>query len=268
MTQSRPVEPDRSCRDLEAVFAAYVDGEAASCDCDQVRAHVEQCAGCRDRLRGERAAREAIRARRSVLRSGAPEPLKARCAAYAQQGAAGDVTSWRPARPRSRAGRVLLRWAPVSVAATLLLAVATVFGFGLNDKAQALAFQTTIDHIKCTRFSPNATAVSVEDAERQFGWAIAVPGSSPDDRLELRGVRRCSVLDGRVAHVMYTWNGEPFSVYVLPKRTVGETAQVVQRFQHNSIMWSRNDRTYIMVTPHRRDPALDAMVAYVRATAY
>jgi hypothetical protein len=33
-------------------------------------------------------------------------------------------------------------------------------------------------------------------------------------------------------------------------------------------MWSQNDRTYIMVTSHRHDPALAQMVAYVRSTAY
>lgn len=271
MNESRPVELDGTCRDLESMLAAYVDGETASCDCDKVRTHVERCACCRDRLAGERAAREAIHARRSALRASAPEELKARCAAYAAQNQ--RVAGAAPFRPAaSRPGAMLRRWVPLSLAATLLLAVATVFGFGLTDKAQALAFQTTLDHVKCSRFNLGATAVNSGDAERQwqsrFGWTITVPSSSDDGSLELRGVRRCGVFDGSVAHVMYTWKGEPLSVYVLPKRTVGDVAQVVRRFRHNSIMWSQNDRTYIMVTPHRRDPSLDAMVAYVRATAY
>lgn len=256
------------------MLAAYVDGEAASCDCDKVKAHVAACACCRDRLVGEHAAREAIRARRGGLRASAPEELKARCAAYAARrgGAPAGVAPFKRPADRRGVAAAVRRWAPLSLAATLVLAVATVFGFGLTDKAQALAFQTTIDHVKCTRFSLGEAAVDAHDAERQwqsrFGWAIAVPASSSGTNLELRGVRRCGVLDGAVAHVLYMWRGEPLSVYVLPKRTVGDAAQVVHRFQHNSIMWSQNDRTYIMVTPHRPDPSLDAMVAYVRATAY
>ena len=82
------------------------------------------------------------------------------------------------------------------------------------------------------------------------------------------GARTCLYGGGRVAHIIYTWMGQPLSVYVLPRRTLGDEAQFVNRFRHNSIMWSQNDRTYIMVTSHRRDPALEQMVAYVRSTAY
>ena len=41
---------------------------------------------------------------------------------------------------------------PLAAAATIVLAVAAVFGFGLNNKVQALAFQMTIDHVKCAAF--------------------------------------------------------------------------------------------------------------------
>lgn len=290
MNEPRPGES--SCRDLEPMLAAYVDGEAAADDRDMVRAHVEACEPCRDRVAGERAAREVLRGRRSGLRVSAPEALKARCAAHAAQQRPGDVQADRVAPAASRRGAAafagpgrveglrrdrrrrhsVVHWAPLSLAATILLAVATVFGFGLTDKSQALAFQTTIDHVKCSRFNAGTTPADPGDVARQwqsrFGWAISAPATSKESGLELRGVRRCGVMDGRVAHLMYVWMGEPLSVYVLPKRTVGEAAQVVRRFQHNSIMWSQNDRTYIMVTPHPRDPSLDAMVAYVRATAY
>jgi len=104
--------------------------------------------------------------------------------------------------------------------------------------------------------------------ESRFGWKISVPQPSADSHFQLKGVRRCAVMDGRVAHIIYSWLGEPLSVYVLPKQTLGDSAQFVHRFRHNSIMWSKNDRTYIIVTTHRRDPALEQMVAYVKATAY
>jgi anti-sigma factor RsiW len=252
------------------MLAAYVDGEAPSGDCNQVRAHVEACPPCRERLNGERAAREAVRAHRDGLRTTAPETLKTRCATLAAQRERDSHDGRTDAA--TAGGRILRRWVPLSLAATLFLAVAVVFGFGLTNKVQALALQTTIDHVTCTRLKsdPQVTdaAAAARNWESRFGWKISVPQPSTDSDLELKGVRRCAVADGRVAHIIYSWLGEPLSVYVLPKQTLGESAQFVHRFKHNSIMWSKNDRTYIIVTAHRRDPALEQMVAYVRSTAY
>jgi anti-sigma factor RsiW len=264
VNEPRSDEPVCRCRDVESVMAAYVDGETAVCDCDRVRAHVETCACCRDRVEAERTAREVVRARRPELRACAPERLKARCAAFA-----------RPAPPETAPHIIphvsfVRRWAPYSVAATLILAVAVVFGFGLTEKSQALAFQTTLDHVKCSRFNAGPTKMDAGDAEHKweadYGWRIDVPESSAN--LELRGIKRCGVIDGSVAHLMYSWMGQPLSVYVLPKRTLDASATHVERFKHHSIMWSQNDRTYILVTAHPPDPALDAVIAYVRSTAY
>jgi anti-sigma factor RsiW len=272
VSESNPGESVNDCRDIESLLAAYVDGEAVSCDCDRVRQHVESCPGCRDRMMRQRAARDAVRARRTGLRACASPDLKARCASLA---ASGSPASRRPGYVDG-SSRIppsfVRRWAPLSVAATLVLAIATVFGFGLNDKVQALAFQTTIDHVKCSRFSAPAGSADAAETARQWqaksGWPITAPASSVPERLELHGVRRCAVMDGRVAHLMYTWLGEPLSVYVLPKRTLADGTEFVRRFGHNSVMWSRNDRTYIMVTSHRRDPDFDKVVAYVRANAF
>ncbi len=282
MNEPRPDESVCRCSDVESMMAAYVDGERASCDCERVRAHVEKCACCRDRVAAERAAREVVRAKRPDLRATAPEALKARCALLANSPGAsafrpnpqehGGSASTHHVASAFRRKNLLLRWAPFSLAATVLLAVAVVFGFGLTEKAQALAFQTTLDHMKCSRFNADHTRADADHAEHQWqsqlGWKIDVPDSSSSSKLELRGIKRCGVLDGSVAHVMYSWMGEPLSVYVLPKRTLSETATYVERFNHNSVMWSQNDRTYIIVTSHRRDPALDEVIAYVRSTVY
>ena len=264
------------CRDLEPVLAAYVDGEATAADCERVRQHTEACGTCREQIASQRLAREVVRARREGLRAPAPATLKAQCAAHAVRsslavapglvsGAAGPAA---PARPAS----FVRRWAPLSLAATVVLAVATVFGLGLNDKVQALAFQTTVDHVTCSRFKavsadldPGAAA---EQWNTRFGWAISVPASSPAADLELQAVRRCLVTDGSVAHMIYSWMGESLSVFVLPKRTLGDVTRFARRFRHNTVMWSRNDRTYIVVTPRPRDPSLDKVVAYVQAHAY
>lgn len=270
-----------ACRDLEQVLSAYVDGETAAGECDRVRAHIEVCGPCRERVAGEQAARAAVRARRDSLRACAPEALRARCAAHA---AARDAAARPSPQPRvtgapgaavsvfAPRSSFVRRWAPLSLAATVLLAVATVFGLGLNDKVQALAFQTTIDHYTCSRFkSPSAdvdAAAAAQQWQSRFGWPISVPASSTPSHLELHAVRRCLVTDGSVAHMLYSWEGEPLSVFVLPRRAIGDATAFARRFRHNTVMWSQNDRTYIMVTARPRDPSLEKVVAYVRANAY
>jgi hypothetical protein len=50
---------------------------------------------------------------------------------------------------------------PLSLAATLLLAVGGVFIFGLNDRVEALAASLAIDHVKCfktVKTDPNTPA--------------------------------------------------------------------------------------------------------------
>lgn len=255
------------CRELEPFLAAYVDGEAAAADRARVDAHVAGCRCCRDRLAAQRTVCESFREQRVRLRSCASEHLKARCA----RAAAASGASAAGVRPRPSLGGVR-RWVPLTAAATIFLAIAAVFGLGLNDKVQALAFQATADHAKCTRFV-NMSKVAVDpvaagDAwQNRFGWPIRVPSSSAHD-LELRAVRRCGVTDGLVAHVMYVWRGEPLSLFVLPSRVLEDAPAYARRFGHDSVMWSQNGRTYIMVAERRRDPGLDSVAAYVRANVY
>jgi anti-sigma factor RsiW len=238
----------------------YVDGEAAAADRAAVEMHIHGCGHCRDLVAAETAARDVVSARREDFRETASDSLHAKCAAHA---------AWN--RQRRRAMPVLRRWLPLSVAATLFLAVAVVFGFGLNHKVQALAFQMTLDHVKCTRFANTSAPVDAASAGQQwgatYGWPLRVPASSPSTGLELRAVRRCGVTDGRVAHLMYEWHGEPLSIYVLPEKVIGEPEEVVQRFSHDSILWSQNGRTYVVLSQARR-PELDGVVRYVKANVY
>jgi anti-sigma factor RsiW len=263
MSDRRAGDSVDHCRELEPVLSAYVDQEAAEHDCSRVRRHIEHCGVCRDRVAGEQAARDAVRSRKHTLRACAPDGLKSRCAAHARR----PVVT--PTLPQASFVR---RWAPLSLAATVLLAVAAVFGLGLNDKVQALAFQTTLDHVSCSRFKSAQASIDPVSAaqswQARFGWAIAVPSSSETAHLKLEAVRRCALLDGRLAHLVYSWMGEPLSVFVLPRRTLGDETEFARRLGHNSIMWSQNDRTYIIVTPRPRDPSLDQVIAYVRARAY
>jgi anti-sigma factor RsiW len=269
-TSGRP--RDGGCRQCEPIMASYVDGVAPVADRERIEKHLEVCACCRDWLGRERAAHDALRARRSGLRTCASEHLKARCAAHAARKASAPVTSFTARAPRRS---VIPRWAPMSLAAALLLAVAGVFGLGITNPAQALALQTTVDHVKCTRLHMTEGVVDPVATARQwqerFGWPLRLPTAAAEpaaqDTPQLRTVRRCAVTDGRIAHLMFSYQGQPLSVYVLPKRALLDGAQFVRRFQHETVMWSQGDRTYIIVS-NGQPEGLQRMMAHVRAAAY
>jgi len=174
-------------------------------------------------------------------------------------------------RPAVREFMLSRRWVPLSLAATVLLAVAGAFLFGVNDNVEALAAQLTLDHVTCFQFAPerlthaDAATAAHDWAERQ-GWAIEIPSSSPISDLELLGVRRCTMSSGRVAHVMYKWHGQPFSVFVLPRvvREVRDQQEFVEKFGHEAVVWSAGDRTYVVLA-RARPAELTPVMGYVRA---
>lgn len=260
------------CRDLDPLFAPYADGEVDADDRVSLEAHLERCPPCRERVAEQRTVRAVLAARRPTLRACASDHLRSRCAGYAR-----DSTR-RPFRFLS--GGALGRWVPLSLAATLLLAVAGAFVFGLNNKVEALAAQLTLDHVTCFQIAPERLEhTDSATASRQWmarqGWPIQIPASSAIAGLELLGVRRCSMTSGRVAHLMYRWRGQPLSVFVVPRtvraagqqqQTAGDQQEIVEKFGHEAIIWSEGDRTYVVLA--RAQPAdLQPVVVYVRANA-
>jgi anti-sigma factor RsiW len=256
----------RNCADLDERFAPYVDGEDSPAARRAVEQHLAACPACRASARDEAAARDMVRAHRARLASQAPDTLRARCAASSQLAASG---SRRPASigaaPGTRVSFVR-RWAPLSLAATLVLAVAGVFVFGLNDRVQALAASLAVDHVKCFKVAGTAGHADAHASERAWqenqGWPIVVPPNEPAQQLRLVEVRRCLSTDGRAAHMMYTWHGEPLSVYVL-QGSAGRD-EVVHKLGAQTVIWCANDRTYAVVSGDTTQD-LAPIVAYVKA---
>lgn len=250
----------KTCRELEEHFAPYVDGEEPPAVRRSVEAHLAACPPCHQRADAERAARDAVHAHRGGLRPAAPPELRARCAAL--QSSVANLQS-----PMAR----VRRWVPLSLAATLVLAVAGVFVFGLNDRVEALAASLTLDHVKCFKVegqSSGADAAATARAwEQDQGWPIVVPESAPSARLQLINVRRCFTSDGRSAHMMYTWRGAPLSLYVLqePDGNAGHD-QVVAKLGHEAVIWCANGRTYAVVAAGH-PPDLTQIVDYMKAHA-
>jgi len=250
----------RECRELEPVLASYVDGESAPSERASVDAHLDRCGSCRDRVAGERAAREVLRARRTDLRPAASERLRARCVAHRRSAS-------EPPAARPRFAPRLRRLVPLSLAATVLLAVAGVFLFGVNH--EAVAAQLALDHMKCFDVTGADGAIDSKAAaaawQSRRGWSIGVAPSSEEHDLRLVGVRRCLSTDGAAAHCMYRWRGQNLSVYIVPRALdgVGAAQQVVEKFGHGAIMWSNGRRTYLVVT-RGRPQGFEEIAGYMR----
>ncbi len=249
-------EPPCTCRDLEPMLAPYIDDEASPRDRESIDAHLERCPPCRDRVAGERAARDLLRARRRALRGGASDVLRARCAAHATL-----------AQGATRAAPILRRLVPLSLAATLVLAVAGIFLFGVNH--EAIAAQLALDHVKCFDVIGEEGTRDPKVAEATWvarrGWAIGVPPPSPELDLELVGVRRCFSADGAAAHCMYRWRNQALSVYIIPHTLddLPAAPQAMEKFGQQAIMWSSGGRTYLVVT-RRRSEGLDGVTGHIR----
>jgi anti-sigma factor RsiW len=251
------------CQELNPLFAAYADGDVAPADRASVEVHLAKCPPCRARIAEQRAVRDVLAARRPVLRPCAPGDLRARCAA---QAAGSGVRRRFGSRP------FLNRWVPVSVAASLVLAIAGVFFFSFNNRVAALATELTLDHMTCFQFAPERSQhLDAETAEHQWlakqQWGIHVPASSPANQLELLGVRRCGMGNARVAHILYRWRGQPLSVFIVPRTVRGPIPhEPMDKLGHEAVMWSDTDRTYVVLA-RGRPSDLEPVVGYVKAHA-
>lgn len=256
-----------TCRDLDERLTPYVDCEDTPDVHRAVAAHLALCAACAEKAREEAAARGLVQEHRPAFVQPAPAALRSACSrlstASSPLPASGSPV---PASGVRLPASVFRRWAPLSLAASLLLATAGVFVFGLNDRVEALAASLAVDHVKCFKVSGtggHADAHLSESAwEQDRGWAIAVPPAAPAQQLALVDVRRCLSSDGWSAHMMYTWGGEPLSVYVIQGDGVRD--RLVHKMGTQTVIWSANRRTYAVVSSDTtRD--LTPMVEYMKA---
>jgi hypothetical protein len=65
---------------------------------------------------------------------------------------------------------------------------------------------------------------------------------------------------------MYRWRGQPLSVFILPRALQSGPASkpIVDRFGHESIVWTDHGRTYVIVV--RGHPSgMEPLVGYLKA---
>lgn len=228
-----------NCADVDAIMTAYVDGEAAPAEAEAVREHLDGCPDCRARAAAEQDVRARLQAAAPTLGERAPAALWARCAAVAHGGpAVAAPPSWPAA----------VRWAPLSLAATVLLAVGALFVAGQNPGVGALVAQLAIDHDKCFMADPAARpAFGRQEARVQLagivGSDVALPVESSD--FDLLDVRECSYERGGIGHVLCHWRGYPVSLFVVPGGAQGE--QLLEIINHDAVVWTAGGHTHVLV---------------------
>jgi anti-sigma factor RsiW len=96
----------------------------------------------------------------------------------------------------------------------------------------------------------------------RFAWQMRLPEHPEQAGLELIGARPCLYAEGLAAHIMYRHNGEPVSVFMLPKTTRRE--EQIEVLGHQAAIWSAADRTFVLIA--RESPAeVERMTAFVHA---
>jgi len=260
------------CSRIDALVTPFVDGELPESETQAVAGHLSACPVCRAKVAAEQSIRALMQQRRRDLCGCAPSALKSRCARLASSSrsdAQGPRVLPMPARaqrPLSTTWRTRLM--PLGIAAALFLVVGTLVYQATGSSSRVLAAELTADHEKCFRMNKllgtHDTAAGVEAAmSRGFGWQMRMPDISSHRDISVVGSRPCLYGEGTTAHIMFTQNGEPVSLFMLSRRPRAE--EVVEVFGHQCRIWSEGDRTFVLVARASTVP-LDQMAALMRTT--
>lgn len=244
------------CSRIDSLVTPFVDGELSADDSALVTAHIQRCPPCCAKVSSERAVRTILGDRRAQLCGCAPSQLKSRCAAFAGASKAATISAFPPPASRSR-----VTWAsrlrPLAVAASLLLVVGTLVFVSTRQSTRVLAAELALDHEKCFTLNKvlvtqhSSAAIQASMAGR-FGWPMQFPDLSDHQDVAVVGSRPCLYGEGMAAHLMFTHNGEPVSLFMLPRETRED--QDVEVLGHQCRIWSRGNRTFVLVARRSRVP--------------
>lgn len=259
------------CSHIDALVTPFVDDALPEGERQTVTRHITACPACRAKVAVERSIRALMQARRPDLTPPAPAELKSRCAALRARQAA-PVVDFASSRTASRVA-VLSAWrtrlAPYALAASLLLAVTGAFIYqATRSSSRVLAAELALDHEKCfrlnallgTQHSPESVEAAMADG---FDWHMRLPDISEHDDVNLIGSRPCLYGEGKTAHIMYRHNGQPVSLFMLPRESRAD--QLVTVLGHRARIWSAGDRTFVLVS-NESAPEMERMTALVRNT--
>jgi anti-sigma factor RsiW len=243
-----------NCTAIDPLVTSYVDDALDAAARRSVDDHVRVCVRCHARVSAERAVRALLRARHAELTMGcAPPPaLRERCSAAARGRDAVPLAAGAASHTRWRS-----RIGPLAIAASLVLIAGGILLYQLTSRStRLLAAELTADHVKCfgvlnPLLGTHEEAATVERSiASSFGWKVRLPRAAERAGLELVGARPCLYGEGMVAHIMYRHNGEPVSVFMLPKTTRAD--EMLDVMGHEASIWSVGNRTFVLIAREPR----------------
>ncbi|MGE4055001.1 MAG: anti-sigma factor [Vicinamibacterales bacterium] len=254
------------CSHIDPIVTPYVDGELPAAERDAVDRHLATCGACRTRVAAERSVHELLGARRANLCAmPAPPDLEARCRQTSPRSVPDRVPVPHPASFPAWRSRAL----PIAIAAMLLIVLAGGAIYRLTQTSvRVMAAELTADHVRCFMLyaspdSPPADPRVVEQSlASSFDWNATLPANPEQAGLKLIGARPCLYAQGRVAHIMYTYEGRPVSVFMLPD---SQRAQdLFDIMNHRAVAWTSEDRTFVLVASEPPE-TMDRIMRFVHA---
>jgi anti-sigma factor RsiW len=257
------------CRAIGERLTAFVDELLPQVERRAIEQHLKVCAPCRRVEVLERGGRVLLQATANRLREQQPQAvlppgLRSRCEALAadhvaRAGARAPGASWRT------------RLVPLSLAVVLMIFSASAFLSLATHRSDGLmAAQFSRDHTRCFRRFAGSVGADAAQMEQMlndlYGWRVHVPPSSPAAGVQLIGAKRCYYSGGAVPHILYRVNGAEMSLYVLDgvKRPPADLVAA----GHRSQVWSRDDKTYVLVSPTTAGDMMTMAAGYVMQDAH
>jgi anti-sigma factor RsiW len=248
-----------TCERINPLLAVYADGATSPAERAQVEGHLERCRDCREAVEIQRQVRRALAEHVRLATATAPPGLATRVAAALEAERRSILTpDWR-FRLSAFAAAALVVLAVTAVAIPLVTGRSTV----------VLAAQLALDHLKCFLIEPHdhGESITVQDAETElkadYGWDVPVPPAAGiGDQGHLVAVRRCLYGGGRAAHLLYTVDAQPVSLFILP--SVERSVPAVSVLGQEQVSWTQDGRTYFLVASRGLGHRLGDMASKLR----
>ena len=270
------------CDERTSDILLYLDDALTGQKLEDLRAHLESCSNCRERLEDELALSSLLRKARPLYL--APQALRARVAAAATE----QLSVFSPGPDRSRKkrmeNRTVFRWKPLA-AMTLVVVASFVFIPGAVERVRAMAYVDAATEIhrsyldgalplQCRSHSPEVVTAWFA-GKTPFHFQLPAPQSVPNGKAVywLTGARLVSYKGSPAALVAYETPSEKISLLIASSKSAivagGEEVRAGGLTFHyrsgaNSevITWNNHGLAYALVSPLTGSPQHSCLVCH------